>query len=284
MSAPLQHLVADSDSVELLHGDQLLMRYVFRPGTAADESPRPYAHPVHSLAGELLTNFRPNDHRWHHGLNFTINSVSGVNFWGGGTYRRADGYQMRRDHGVQQHTEWRELGPHRIAHALDWRAGEGGELLMQEERALLIEIMPPSAWSIRWKASLKNVTSRVLELSQYHSGQGLAGSHYTGLQFRGARDLLDDHGDAAVGIFADGGLEGEPAVHGAAGRWMEWRCQKDTTQRRVSIRFENHTGPVNWFVRRNNPLAAIPFHYDRDLPLAPGATLSIDCSITFTDL
>ena len=282
MSEPLQHLVSDSTSVELLHGDVQLMRYVFRPETLADESPRPYAHPVRSLAGEVLTNFRPNDHRWHHGLSFTINSVSGHNFWGGGTYRKADGYQMRADHGVQLHTEWRELGPHRIAHSLDWRAGTAGEILLREERAIQFEIRPP-AWSLRWTASLTNVTSRVLELGQYHSNQGLAGSHYTGLQFRGARDLLDDHRDASIGIACEGGLEGEAAVHGAAGRWMEWRCQKDTTQRRVTIRFENHTGPVHWFVRRNNPLAAIPFQYDRDFQLAPGATLAIDCSITLTD-
>jgi len=50
MSEPLQHLVSDSTSVELLHGDVQLMRYVFRPETLADESPRPYAHPVRSLA------------------------------------------------------------------------------------------------------------------------------------------------------------------------------------------------------------------------------------------
>lgn len=283
MSEPLHYLVSDDKAVDLHHGDVLLMRYVFRPDTLPDESPRPYAHPVRSLAAEVLTNFRPNDHRWHHGLNFTINSVSGHNFWGGGTYRKADGYQLRGDHGVQLHTEWRELNPHRIAHSLDWRAGAAGELLLQEERALQFEISPP-AWSIRWTATLKNVTSRVLELGQYHSNQGLAGSHYTGLQFRGARDLLDDHLDDTIGIFAEGGLSGEKAVHGAAARWMEWRCQKDTTQRRVSIRFENQTGPVHWFVRRNNPLAAIPFHYDRDLSLAPGGTLEIDCSITFTDI
>jgi hypothetical protein len=282
MSAPLQHLLADSSGVELLHGDAQLLRYVFAPEAQPDESPRPYAHPVRSLAGEVLTNFRPNDHRWHHGLGFTICSVSGVNFWGGPTYRKADGYQWRADHGVQLHTEWRELNPHRIAHAIDWRAGPEGELLLQEERALTFDVVPP-AWSIRWTASLRNVTSRTLELGNYHSDDGLEGSHYTGLQFRGARDLLDEHGDTSVGISCESGLEGEAAVHGAAARWMEWRCQKDTTQRRISIRFENHNGPVHWFLRRHNPLAAIPFHFDRNVSLAPGAELAIDCSITITD-
>jgi hypothetical protein len=283
VNKPLQHLLADSESVALRLGDVQLLRYVFRHDTNGEESPRPYAHPVRSLAGEVLTNFRPNDHRWHHGLGFTICSVSGCNFWGGPAYTKNGGYQWGGNHGVQLHTEWRELSPHRIAHALDWRAGAEGELLLQEERAIDFEILSPSAWSLRWIACLKNVTSRVLELGQYQSSHGLAGSHYTGLQFRGARDLLDDHGDASIGIACEGGLDGEAAVHGAPARWMEWRCQKDTTQRRVTIRFENNTGPVHWFVRRDNPLAAVPFHFDRDLQLAPDDTLEVDCTITFTD-
>lgn len=282
MSAPLQHLLPESGAFELVHGEVQLFRYVYGPETLSDESPRPYAHPVRSLAGEALTNFRPNDHRWHHGLSFTICSVSGVNFWGGPTYRKSDGYQWRADHGAQLHTEWREFNPNRLAHALEWRAGSGGGVLLHEERALVFHVAPP-AWSIRWTSSLRNVTPRVLELGNYRSSEGLAGSHYTGLQFRGARDLLDDHGDASIGVSCEGGLEGEAAVHGAAARWMEWRCQKDTTQRRVAVRFENHTGPVHWFVRRKNPLAAVPFHFDRNVSLAPGAALAIDCSITITD-
>lgn len=282
---PALILVEDGDRAVEIHraGGGLLLRYVYRPDTAPDESPRPYAHPVNTLAGELLTNFRPNDHRWHHGLSFTINCLSGHNFWGGGTYWKADGYQMRGDHGGQQHTAWREKNASRLAHALDWRVGATGELLLQEERALAFAVVSPQVWTLRWTATLKNVTGRTLQLGQYHSHAGLAGSHYTGLQFRGARELLDDHLDDTIGIFAEGGLSGEKAVHGAAAAWMEWRGQKDTSLRRVTIRFTNNSGPLHWFVRRNNPLAALPFQYEHDLPLAPGATLAVDHTLTFTD-
>ena len=278
-------LVLDGDRAAEIHraGGGLLLRYVYRPDTALDESARPYAHPVNTLAGEGLTNFRPNDHRWHHGLNFTICCLSGHNFWGGGTYRKADGYQMRADHGTQQHTGWMEQGADHLAHTLDWRVGAAGELLLQEQRRLTFALLSPLAWSLRWTATLKNVAGRTLELGQYHSNQGLAGSHYSGLQFRGARELLDDHMDPAIGIFAEGDRSGEAAVHGAPARWMEWRGQKDTTLRRVAVRFESHTGPFHCFVRRNYPLAALPFQYERDLPLAAGATLKVDHTLTFTD-
>lgn len=278
-------LVLDGDRAAEIHraGGGLLLRYVYRPDTPLDEATRPYAHPVCTLAGETLTNFRPNDHRWHHGLSFTLTCLSGHNFWGGGTYRKADGYQMRDDHGTQQHTGWLEQGAGHLAHTLDWRVGAAGELLLQERRSLTFALLSPQAWSLRWTATLKNVSGRTLELGQYHSHQGLTGSHYNGLQFRGARELLDDHGDAAIGIFAEGDLSGEAAVHGAAASWMEWRGQKDTTQRRVTLRFASHTGPFHCFVRRSNPLAAMPVQYERDLSLGAGASLDVDHTLTFTD-
>jgi hypothetical protein len=278
-------LIAAGDRALEIHraGGGLLMRYVYRPETPVDESARPYVHPVHTLAGELLTNFRPNDHRWHHGLNFTINCLAGYNFWGGATYRKADGYQLRADHGTQQHTGWVEQGANYLAHTLDWRVGADGELLLQERRELTCALLSPQAWSLRWTSALRNVSGRTLPLGQYHSAHGLAGSHYSGLQFRGARDLLDEHMDPAIGIFAEGDLSGEKSVHGAPARWMEWRGQKDTSLRRVTVRFESHLGPFHCFVRRNNPLAALPFQYERDLPLEPGALLNVDHTLTFTD-
>ncbi len=284
MSPGLQLLVDGDRAVEIHRpGGGLLLRYVYRPDTAADESPRPYAHPVNTLAGELLTNFRPNDHRWHHGLNFTINCLAGFNFWGGGTYRPADDYQLRGDHGAQRHTAWRERSADRLAHTLDWRVGATNELLLQEERALAFAVVSPAAWTLRWTATLRNVTARTLALGQYHSHQGLAGSHYSGLQFRGARELLDEHRDDTIGIFAEGGLSGEKAIHGTPSAWMEWRGQKDTTLRRVNIRFASNTAPIHWFLRRGNPLVALPFQYAEDLPLAAGATLAVDYTLTFTD-
>jgi hypothetical protein len=275
----------DGDRAVEIHrsGGGLLLRYVYRPETPADEAPRPYAHPVCTLSGETLTNFRPNDHRWQHALSFTINCLDGFNFWGGPSYRKDDGYKFRDDQGTQHHVAWLEKSASRLEHSLDWRVNATGEGLLHEERALNFAIVSPQTWTLRWTSVLANVSKRTLPLGQYRSTHGLMGSHYSGLQFRGARDLLDEHMDDSINVVAEGGLVGEAAVHGAATHWMEWHGQKDTSQRRVSIRFANNTGPLHWFVRRNNPIAALPFQYNRDLELAPGATLAIDHTLSFTD-
>ncbi len=278
-------LVMDEDrAVEISQGGAgLLLRYVYRPDTPQEEAPRPYAHPVCSLSGEVLTCFRPTDHPWHHALSFTLCQVSGHNFWGGASYRRDEGYQWRNDQGSQHHVAWTELSPQRLAHELDWRVGSDGEVLLRERRTLSIQIIDTSAWTLRWESVLENVAGRPLLLGNYFSGHGIVGSHYTGLQFRGARDLLDDHGDGRIGMFTTDDRSGEKAVHGVASDWLEWRAQKDTSLRRVTIRFSNRGDPVHWFVRRHNPLAALAFQYERDRVLAPGATLALDHELTFTD-
>src|SRR5690606_10032496 len=73
-----------------------------------DECPKPYFHPLRNLHGDVLTNFRPYGHTWHHGLSMTMTLVNRTNFWGGATYRKEDGYQMRGNIGSQDHAGWLE--------------------------------------------------------------------------------------------------------------------------------------------------------------------------------
>jgi hypothetical protein len=272
---------AEQGYVEVCAGDRLLWRYVFRPNTPANESPRPYAHPVRTLAGDVVTNFRPNDHPWHHALSMTLTSVDGVNFWGGPSYRAADGYVWRDDQGVQVHRAWGELTGERMEEDVAWM-DRGGNVLLSERRRLETRLLPGDAWSLRWTSELRNATARELMLGNYHASGGLEGSHYTGLQFRGARELLDEHGDATLGVTAEDGRVGEAAVHSVMARWIEWSCQHDGSLRRTRIRFETIGEPLPWFVRAKNPLVAFAFHRERPQPLAVGATLRLGHVLTFT--
>lgn len=283
MTAALQLRHEQGRHVDIVTGEgQLLWRYVYAPDTPSNESPRPYAHPVRMPTGETLTNFRPNDHPWHHALSLTLTSVDGVNFWGGPSYRPVEGYRWRDDHGTQVHRAWSVLEPAVLEEVVDWRELATGAVLLEETRVLGTTLVDGGGWSLRWRSALRNVAGRELTLGNYHSAGGLAGSHYTGLQFRGARELLDDHGDPQLGIVGEGGREGEAALHGEQARWMEWRCQHDGSLRRTRIRFENLAGPLPWFVRAKNPVAAFAFHREHPQPLAAGATLRLDHALTFS--
>ena len=87
-------------------GDVELFTYVHRPSTPAFEGPKPYLHPVRTLAGDVVTAFRPHDHRWHKGVQMTATDVSGENFWGGVTYVRDQGYVALPNVGSMRHDEF----------------------------------------------------------------------------------------------------------------------------------------------------------------------------------
>lgn len=260
----------------------LLWRYVYRSDAPPHECPRPYAHPVCSTAGDVLTNFRPNDHPWHHALSLTLTCVDDVNFWGGPSHRTDDGYRWRGDHGAQHHRAWQTLTPERLEENVDWCDARTGTVLLEERRGLETRLHADTGgWSLRWTSELTNVSDRTLTLGNYHARSGLAGSHYTGLQFRGARDLLDEHGDAAIGVRAEGDLSGEAAVHGSSASWLEWNAQHDGSLRRTRLRFEGLSEPVCWFVRTKNPLVAFAFQRDRSQSLPVGAGLRLDHRLSF---
>jgi hypothetical protein len=280
----LQH---EKGHAVLVHhsGGRLLCCYVYTPKTPPAESPKPYFHPLNTLQGDTLTNFRPNDHSWHHGLSLTLNTVSGVNFWGGPTFVRDKGYEWISNHGTQHHVSWEKLETNAatavLVQTLEWRRNL--EVFFREERTIDITIDETAkSWSLRWRSQLINVSGRGLSLGNPRSNGGLAGSHYTGLQFRGARELLDDHLDPEIKVVADGGLEGVDSVHGARARWMEWHGQMDTSLSRVVIHFENNTGPLHWFVRRNAPLAAFPVQFDENLEVPAGDAITFDHTLTFS--
>src|SRR5215218_512999 len=54
--------------VDVAWGDVTLFRYVHHPDVPQLESPKPYLHPVRTLAGDLVTAYRPHYHVWHKGI------------------------------------------------------------------------------------------------------------------------------------------------------------------------------------------------------------------------
>ena len=84
-------------------GEVEIASYVYGPGVAAFEAPKPYMHPMRTLSGALVSAYRPHDHRWHKGLQMTWSHVSGQNFWGGNTYVDGKGYVPLDNVGAMRH-------------------------------------------------------------------------------------------------------------------------------------------------------------------------------------
>lgn len=283
MNTKLIHVL--HDYVELQYRDQLLFRYVYAPRTEWIESPKPYFHPLRTLAGNEVTLFRPYDHVWHKGLTMTMAQLSGQNFWGGPTYVHGQGYVQLQNNGRIVHRAWNHLDQTDdgvdLAERLEWITYDGQRWIAEERRIVVDEINPARGyWSMSLQFSLRNTSGHLLTFgSPTTEGRPLAG--YGSLFWRGPRSFLRGT------ILAAGDLEG-PEVMGKAARWLAFVGRHDGNGDISTLVFLDHPGnprfPNKWFVR-NDPYACVSFSFmfDEELPLLPDQTLSLTYRIVLAD-
>ena len=245
-----------------------LFRYVYRPDMPPFEGPKPYLHPVRTLAGDVVTGYRPHDHRWHKGIQLTASHVSGQNFWGGGSYVRGQGYVDLPNVGVMRHKEFAEVAAGRIAERLTWHT-QAGEHWVDEFRTLTVRDVEDDSWALEFATSLTNVRGEALTFgSPTTNGRPAAG--YSGLFWRGPRAFTDGRITAADG-------QSGPEMMGRPARWLAYSATHDEVDRSSTLLFfddPDHSG--EWFVR-STPFAAVnpslAFAEERVLPA--GGTLGL---------
>jgi Methane oxygenase PmoA len=281
MTVRLVHALGDA--VELRYGQVLLFRYVYESTVDAAESPKPYFHPLRTLAGEEVTLFRPHDHPWHTGLAMTSAYLSGDNFWGGPTYVRGNGYQWLENQGTIRHDDWIEIrgdGPFLKEHLL-W-ISHAGETWIGEEREISVgEIDPEGAyWSLDLSFRLENVAEHPLIFGS-PTTEGRPAAGYGGLFWRGPRSFDDGE------LLAADGLEGSE-IMGRNSPWLAYVGLHDGTGRESTVLFldspKNARFPGKWFVR-NDPYAcaSCSFMFDKEYVLAPGEELVLDYRVVLGD-
>lgn len=269
------------DHVDLQAGGRLLCRYVHRSDAPATEAPRPYLHPLHTLAGETVTGFRPDDHPWHHGLSFTSANLSGQNFWGGRTYVRDRGYTQLDDHGRVEHVSWDRRSADRLTERLRWITASGAGWI-DERRELAVAWVDAGRgeWALEIGFALRNVAERDLEFrSPTTEGRPEAG--YGGLFWRGP--------DSFVGgkVRTEAGSDGSRLM-GERARWLAYTRPADGSGRTSTLVFVDHPAnprhPTQWFVRAE-PYAGVSFAYafDRAYRLQPDATLTLRYRVVVVD-
>ncbi|MGW8354932.1 DUF6807 domain-containing protein [Streptomyces wedmorensis] len=185
-------------------------RYTTRPDLAADHSPRPYLHPVTTLAGRVVTETLPEDHPHHLGAGIAVADVAGHNFWGGRTFVRGRGSVELDNHGVQRHDGFKLCDPDGFVEELGWTAG--GERLLREHRTVAATALTDSAWALDLTFSLTNTSGRDLSIGS-PATNGRPGAAYGGFFWRAPKEA------AAPSAFGPD-AEGEEAVHGVPADWV----------------------------------------------------------------
>ncbi|MEU1305971.1 PmoA family protein [Streptomyces shenzhenensis] len=236
-------------------------RYLTRPELPARLAPRPFLHPVTTLAGTAVTELSPADHLHHLGVGVAVPDVEGHNFWGGRTFVRDRGPTELDNHGTQRHLAFQRRDPDGFVEELRWVAA-GGELL-RERRTVAATELTGTAWALDFTFSLTNVTAGPLSIGS-PATNGRPGAAYGGFFWRARKE------DRAPEVFtAD--RAGEPAVHGRPADWLALAGAGWT------LVFAGATADTRrdpWFVRT----AAYPgvgsslAHAER-LPVPPGGTV-----------
>lgn len=273
------------DAIELRHAGQLLLRYVYEPAMPAMESPKPYFHPLRTLAGNEVTIYRPHDHVWHKGLQMTCAHLSGQNFWGGPTYVNGQGYVQLDNNGRIRHERWGELRCEDdradLHEELKWISSTGETWIREKRRISVSEINPAGGyWTLDFEFRLDNVRGAPLVFgSPTTQGRPLAG--YGGLFWRGPRAFLGGH------VLASGGLEG-PDIMGRRAPWLAYIGLHDGSAEYSTLLFIDQPGnvsyPNKWFVR-NDPFAAVSFafSFDEEYTLAPDDELTLNYRLVIAD-
>lgn len=194
---------------------------VLRTGQGLHEllSPRPYLHPVSTLAGIPVTDHLPADHPWHLGAGVAIQDVNGANFWGGRSYRRAAGaYVALKDHGhiSIDGRRWPDRNTSELS--LRWN-GPDGSVLLNERRTFSRSIVDDRTWRLDIRSELTAVVDVSLGSPGSH---GAAGSGYGGFFWR-----LPPAGSPR--IFTHD-ADGERAVHGSVSAWLAWTAGFGTVE------------------------------------------------------
>jgi len=199
-------------------GDTLLATYVYAPDDPAVESPRPYFHPVRTLAGDEISLYRPHDHVWHKGIawslpNVSLPNVGTENFWGGPTYTRGRGYEQLPNNGTIAHRafEWMTVTADRteIGERLDWITA-GGDVWFDETRSFAVALVDATAWVLTFATRMTNVSAYPIMIGS-PTTEGRDNAGYGGLFWRGPRSFSGGTvyapglagGDELMGIRAD---------------------------------------------------------------------------------
>ncbi|MBO3083194.1 PmoA family protein [Cellulomonas fengjieae] len=272
-------------AIDVVADGTTLARYVYVPGDAQLESPRPYLHPVRTRGGDVVTAFRPHDHVWHKGIAWSLPVVGEHNFWGGPTYVHGQGYVQLENDGSMDHVALTALtvGSDRVdvAHALAWHT-QAGSHVVDEQRALgfLVPAGRDDAWVLTFDTTMTNVSSVDLTIGS-PTTRGRENAGYGGLFWRGPRSFTG-------GTLLAPDFRGGEEIRGTRGPWMGFVGQHDETGGASTVVMvdagDNPGHPPQWFARSElfGCLNPAPF-FSTEVPFAPGDSLRFRYAVVVAD-
>ena len=257
-------MTGNQESVTLSVGGRQVAEYVFAPKLEPTLVPRPYLHPVRTLAGTVVTDLLPADHAWHLGVSLAMPDVAGANLWGGRSYVHERGYVWLDDHGEIEHVRWLQSASGELQEELRWRGPDGAALLTEQRTVRVEDCGDGRGWVLTFSFELTNAGAEAVELrSPAVNGRG-EGAGYGGFFWRLPA--------ISEGRVVAGALRDEDAINGSAEPSVTMSGLVDGAP--VSLTFGGLAESDRWFVRlAEYPGIGAALAFERPLTIAPGASV-----------
>jgi hypothetical protein len=260
-------------SVALSCAGRKVAHYVWDPQLPIAVSPRPYLHPVTTLAGTTVTGFMPGDHVHHLGASIAIPVLNQANFWGGRTYVAGRGSVRLNNHGRQQHMSWLHRSSDHLVQELCW-TGVDGEPLAREQRTLIAGRVDESSWMLRVGFELSSSDGRPLTIDS-PGARGRVGAGYGGFFWRAPPGL-----DRVRAFGRDDGGE----VHGSRQPWVVLTGGRPDAPAWTLVFRAAGEGADPWFVRAEDYAGVCSaLAWDRPLVIAAGGVFSRRLCVLIAD-
>lgn len=242
-------------------------RYVWGPDIPLSASPRPYLHPVRTLAGVTVTDAAPDSHTHQFGISVAFPELDGCNFWGGRTFVAGHGPAWLDNHGTQRHQRWTRRTSTELDHTLQWIGAQQATLL-RERRSITCRMLSETAWSLGIRTRLTNAAGRPLTFRS-PAALGRTGAGYGGVFWRGPAVT------GVAQVLSPAGTD-LPHVHGHSADWVAV-TGTDHDGRPWTMVFtpaDEVTARNRWFVRARDYLGVCSsLTWDEPFTLAPGESV-----------
>lgn len=244
---PLQMTAGATGQIHIGSAELDLAKYQLYPSGGNQPFTHPYLHGMRTLSGVSLMEDCTHKPIGGCGLSLVLTSVGGVPFAAQASVAGVT------EIGTISHIGW---GPSNISpcfpedtpngitmmHHLAWRSPLGEELLIEDRMVCFGPVWAGlGGWTLTWRSTLHNNTTRPLALSSAAPALPLA-SMATGWRWLSGPEW------AMSDVLMDGGLASAPHCHGQRGRWLALR----RTDGVATVVFRDHADnphyPTRWAI------------------------------------
>ncbi len=223
-------------------GDRPIAAYRASEELPRSDSPKPCFDPLYTSSGQLVTEYRPDDHTWHTGLYFGWVHVNNANLWGGPWYvpEEEKYVHVENSHGIQRHDSFSVFG---VSHASVASVDEELSWLDAADQLMAIESRSFRVSAVEGGYRYLISTHIQPALDELVMGASRA-ARYSGLELRMGPPFADaEH-------YCSEGRQGHEKIMKQRARWVGAR---GATGGFVAMMDHpsNPRHPVTWFTRKN---------------------------------